>query len=81
MTPFNKSCLNSRGAYILFALMWRLEGYTKLNGKFILLGPLNSLKVIHGSDLLVLGGIFVLFQLFAPSCPFFPLSNGWGDYF
>ena len=32
---FNKSYLNSRGAYILFVLTWRLEGFTRLNGKFI----------------------------------------------
>lgn len=32
----NKSYLNSRGAYILFVLMWRLEGFTRLNGKFVL---------------------------------------------
>ena len=45
----SKSYLNSRGAYILFVLMWRLEGFTRLNGKFIFLLALD----IRVCDLLI----------------------------
>ena len=31
---------------------------------------------MHGYNLLVLGGIFILFELLAPNCPSFPLCNG-----
>ena len=49
----NKSNLNFRGAYILFVLMWRLEGFTRQKGKFY--------RGHFVCDLL-----FILFQLLAP---------------